>query len=68
MIKHTGSARDPLPAGGYSNGESGGVSVARWIILAVAVVAIGATIVGAGKSFLPSDVTARVAGAFSPKG
>ena len=67
MLKHTGSARDPLPTGGYSNGEGGGAKTARWVVLAVAVVAVGAAIV-AGGGFLPSDVSARIAGAFSPRG
>ena len=68
MVRHTGSARDPLPPGGYSNGEGRGSPMAGWIILAIAVVAFGAVVVGSGGSVLPSDVTSRIAGAFSSHG
>ncbi len=66
--RHSGSARDPLPPGGYRDADRRGSSPMGWIIAAVAVIAVGGGIVASGGHLLSSGLGAGIAGVFSPRG
>jgi hypothetical protein len=64
MIRHSGSARDPLPPGGYHDGRRDRTSPMAWLILAAVVVGLGAVV----ATGMPSGVTSLIAGALGSQG
>ncbi len=68
MINHSGSARDPLLQEGDAAGQRRRSPAAPWVMMIVAVAAVGAALIATGGSLLPSDAGSRVAGAFSSRG
>ena len=66
MMRHSGSARDPMPNGGYSDGGRQRTSPVAWLVLAGVVVGLG--LAAANVTGVLAPMTEHVAGAAGSQG